>query len=89
MTLEQLHRLRLWHLRHGREQPLEKHIWDMVLTFWLTGWVGTPTALVLHAGWAIALCPAMVFLPGSYVALRRRLHSSQVVRCDWIEALRR
>lgn len=88
MTLEQLHNLRLWHLRHVHEQPLEKHIWDLVLTFWLAGWVGIPTAVALHRGWAIAISAAMLFLPGRYVALRRRLHLTRVLRCDWIRAAR-
>ncbi len=52
MKLEQLHDLRLWHQRHVREQPLEKHVWDIVLTFWLAGWVGVPAAFLIHAGWA-------------------------------------
>jgi hypothetical protein len=88
MTLEQFHDLKLWHQRHVREQPFEKHIWDVVLTLWLAGWVGAPTAFLLHARWAIAVCAAMLLLPGSYVALRRRLHLTRVLRCDWIEALR-
>jgi len=28
------------------------------------------------------------FLPGAYVALRRYLHRSGRLRCDWITALR-
>jgi len=88
MTLDQFQNLRLWHLRHMHEQPLEKHIWDLVLTLWLAGWVGEPTALLTHALWAVALCTVLLFLPGSYVRLRRRLHLSGVLRCDWIRALR-
>lgn len=88
MKLQQFHNLRLWHLRHMREQPLEKHIWDMVLTFWLSGWVGAPTALLVHSRWAIVTCGALLFLPGGYVALRRRLHLAEILRCDWIGALR-
>jgi hypothetical protein len=88
MTLDQFHELKLWHQRHMREQPLEKHVWDMVLTFWLTGWVGAPTALLIHAGWALAICAALLFLPGAYVALRRRLHRAGLMRCDWIATLR-
>jgi hypothetical protein len=88
MTLEQFHDLRLWHLRHMREQPLEKHIWDTVLTFWLVGWVGAPTALITQAIWAVAICASLLFLPGAYVGLRRRLHRTHVLRCDWIGALR-
>jgi hypothetical protein len=88
MNLEQFHELKLWHQRHLREQPFEKHVWDTVLTLWLAGWVGAPAAFLIHAGWALMLCGAMLFLPCLYVALRRRLHTRGVLRCDWIRALR-
>jgi len=87
MTLSQFESLKVWHQRHWRERPVEKHAWDMVLTFWLAGWVGIPSALLIHAGWAEAGCVALVFLPGAYVALRRRLHRARVLRCDWTVAL--
>jgi hypothetical protein len=89
MTLEQFEKLKTWHQRHRREQPVEKHAWDMVLTFWLAGCVGIPSAFLIHAGWAEATCFALLFLPGSYVALRRRLHRAGIVRCDWTVALDR
>ncbi|MEO8525572.1 MAG: hypothetical protein ABI460_12685 [Caldimonas sp.] len=89
MNLDQFSELRQWHLGHLREQPFEKHAWDMVLTLWLAGWVGAPAAFLIHAGWALVLCGALLFLPSAYVALRRALHSRGVLRCDWIRALRR
>ena len=88
MKLDQFHELKQWHLRHLHEQPFEKHVWDSVLTFWLVGWVGVPAAFLIHAGWALVLCAALLFLPGVYVNLRRKLHSRGVLRCDWIRALR-
>ena len=87
MTLAQFESLKAWHQRHWREQPLEKHVWDLVLTLWLAGWVGTPVTLLVHAGWALAVCGALFFLPSSYVAVRRRLHDADLLRCDWIAAL--
>jgi hypothetical protein len=89
MTLGQFEQLKAWHQRHRREQPLEKHAWEMVVTFWLAGWVGFPSAYLIHAGWAEATCVALLFLPGSYVALRRWLHRAGIVRCDWTVALDR
>ena len=86
MTLQQFHSLKDWHHGHGRH-PVEKNIWDTVLTVWLMGWVGAPTAFLLHAGWAEAACLSVMFLPGLYVALRRRLHRARWLRCDWISAL--
>ena len=88
MNLDQFQELKQWHNRHVREQPLEKHVWDIVLTFWLVGWVGAPAAFLIHAGWALVVCGALLFLPGAYVAVRRRLHVSGLLRCDWIRALR-
>ncbi len=89
MTLAEFESLKTWHQRHWREQPLEKHAWDVVLTLWLAGWVGIPTAFVIHAGWAEVACFLLLFLPSVYVAVRRQLHRRRLVRCDWTAALRR
>jgi hypothetical protein len=88
MTLDQLHDLKLWHQRHVDDRPVEKRVWDTVLTLWMMGWVGAPAAFLIHIGWALATCLALIFLPGAYVALRRHLHRKRVLRCDWIAALR-
>ena len=32
MTLQQLHEIKLWHVEHKAEHPLEYHAWDLVLT---------------------------------------------------------
>ncbi len=88
MTLDQLQDLKTWHQRHMRDQPLEKHLFDLVMTLWITGWVGGPITLLVHATWFLPLCAMLVFLPGGYVRLRRRLHRSGMLRCDWINALR-
>ena len=86
MRLQEFHALKIWHRQHGRH-PVEKNIWDAVLTIWLLGWVGAPTAFLIHAGWAEAACLSVLFLPGLYVWLRRRLHRSGMLRCDWLSAL--
>ena len=87
MNLAQFQDLRTWHLRHWREQPLEKHFWDVVLTFWLIGWVGGPVSLVLQQPVALTASFALLFLPNHYVALRRRLHRNRRLRCDWLTML--
>jgi hypothetical protein len=89
MKLAEFEAMKAWHQRHWRDQPVEKHVWDIVLTLWLAGWVGVPSAFVTHARWAEVVCVALLFLPGAYVALRRRLHRSGVLRCDWSAALKR
>ena len=88
MTLQQFHELKVWHQRQGRRHPVEKSLWEAVLTVWLLGWVGAPTAFLLNAGWAEAACASLLFLPGAYVTLRCWLHRRGHLRCDWIGALR-
>ena len=88
MNLHQFQDLRTWHLRHWREQPVEKHLWDGVLTLWLMGWVGGPVALVLQQPLVLVACFALLALPNRYVALRRRLHRAHRLRCDWLATLR-
>lgn len=87
MRLQQLNALKNWHRQHGRH-PVEKNVWDAVLTVWLIGWIGAPTAFLIDSGWAEFGCLSVLFLPSGYVALRRHLHRLHKVRCDWIGALR-
>ena len=87
MTLHQFHELKIWHQRQGRRHPVEHSLWDAVLTAWLLGWIGVPASFLLHSGWAEAASFALLFLPGAYVALRRWLHRTRRLRCDWIVAL--
>jgi len=63
MTLDQLHDLKLWHQRHLRERPVEKQVWDTVLTLWMMGWVGAPVAFLIHFGWALVLAFPLVSCP--------------------------
>lgn len=87
MTLQQFQELKLWHQRQGRRHPVERALWDVVLTVWLLGWIGAPTAIILQLGWAECACVSVLFLPGIYVAVRRRMHAKRWLRCDWIIAL--
>ena len=88
LGLTQFHALKVWHARHGGRQPFEKHVWDVVVTIWVAGWVGLPTALLLHLLWALSACIGAMCLPGLYVQLRRQLHASRWLRCDWMTVLR-
>jgi hypothetical protein len=87
MTLDQFQDLKLWHARHAGDRPLEGHVWNAVLTLWLVGWVGTPAAWLLQQDLLAAAGLVLLFLPGIYVATRRRLHRRHLLRCDWITAL--
>ena len=88
MTLQQFHALKIWHSRQGRRHPVERAVWDAVLTLWMLGWAGWPAAYLLHLEWAAIACFGALFVPGAYVALRRRLHGRRVLRCDWMGVLR-
>ncbi len=88
MTLDQFQDLRVWHLRHRHDHPLEGCVWTSVLTLWMIGWVGTPAAWLLHWNATAMISAAFVFLPGSYVWARSRLHRRGRLRCDWLVALR-
>lgn len=88
MTLHQYHELEVWHARQGHRHPVERALWETVLTLWLMGWVGGPAAFLLDRTWAEFACLSALFLPGLYVALRRELHRTRRLRCDWMVALR-
>jgi len=87
MRLDQLHAVRLWHVAHRRERPLEYHAWDGVLTAWVLGWMGEPAALLLWWPGVALGCVLLFLAPTLYVALRRWLHRSGRLRCDWLESL--
>ena len=86
MKLAEFEAMKAWHQRHWREQPVEKHVWDIVLTLWLVGWVGFPVGVpdpraLGRGGLRRAAVPAR--------RLRRaapRLHRGGVLRCDWSAA---
>lgn len=89
MTLDQFHDLKTWHTRHAGDRPLEGHVWNVVLTLWLAGWVGPPAAWLIGADLEAVCALALLPLPAIYVWLRRRLHRSGRLRCDWLGALGR
>lgn len=89
MTLDQLHAVKQWHVSHRPLRPVEYHVWDAVLTLWVVGWMGLPASLILRLPLAIGACVLLFFVPGGYVALRRWLHRSARLRCDWLTSLRR
>ncbi len=87
MTLHQMTVLKRWHVEHRAEHPVEYHVWDMMLTAWVMGWVGMPAALILWVPQGVAACVVLFAAPTLYVWLRERLHRRRRVRCDWLDAL--
>ncbi|MFM2121414.1 MAG: hypothetical protein RL722_2882 [Pseudomonadota bacterium] len=88
MTLSQLSDFKRWHVGHRQDHAIEFALCDLVLGAWVAGWTSLPAFIVIdHAGWLPASM-AMVLTPEFYIGLRRRLHLRQVLRCDWLEAVR-
>ncbi len=83
MTLEDLQRIKKWHVAHRCDHPVEYHMWDMVLTLWVMGWVGWLPAFAFDALWSFPLCAFAMGAPGLYVAWRLKAHREGRLRCDW------
>ena len=86
MTLDELQRIKQWHVDHRSDHPVEYHLWDAMLTLWLMGWVGWLPAFAFEAMWAAPLCMTAMFAPTLYVAWRSKAHRARRLRCDWIAA---
>lgn len=84
MTLDELQRIKQWHLAHQRDHPVEYHAWDAMLTVWLVGWVGWIPVLAFDAFWAVPLLALAMAAPSLYVAWRMKAHRSRRLRCDWL-----
>ena len=88
MTLHQLTAVKQWHLTHPLGHVVEQRVWDGLLAVWVAGWTGLPATWLMQSIAVMALCGALVLLPGRYVALRARLHRRGTLRCDWLGSAR-
>jgi hypothetical protein len=86
MRLSQLEQLHRWHL--GHHQPVEQALFTLVATCWVMGWVTLPLAVLMIGVLGALASGAMVATPAAYVLMRRRLHQSGRLRCDWLAAVR-
>jgi len=87
VTLAQFQRIKQWRETRHASNPLERRMWEAVMTLWMTGWVGWIPAFGAEAYWAFPLCLLGIFSPRLYVYLRVRAHASQRLRCDWLHLL--
>ena len=85
ITLTQMQRVKNWHAAQRGARPVEKEVWEAVLTIWLMGWIGWLPAFAFDAQWAYPLCVLGMFAPGLYVYCRARAHERRYVRCDWLD----
>ncbi len=86
MTLQQMSRVKRWHLTHREGHRIELVVWDLLLTCWVIGLVGLPASAMLGSGFGLAMSVLAVASPTLYVALRTRLHRKHRLRCDWFAA---
>lgn len=86
MTLQQLATVKRWHQTHRRAGAVEYQLWDAMLTCWVMGWLGLPVALLLDSEASLLASVTLPWVPGAYVALRRRLHRQGLLRCDWLHS---
>lgn len=83
MTLDDLHRIKKWHVAHRRTNPVECQIWDTMLTLWVVGWVGWLPVCACDVIWGLPLCFLAMAAPSLYVTWRLRAHRAKRLRCDW------
>ena len=84
MTLDELQRIKQWHVRHNRDHPVESQLWDVMLTLWLVGRVGWIPAFAFDALWAAPLCVVAMSAPTLYATWRLKAHRARRLRCDWV-----
>lgn len=84
VTLDELQRIKKWHVAHRADHPVEYQLWDMMLTLWVVGWVGWLPAFVFEYLWTLPLCAAAMAAPSLYASWRLRAHRQQRLRCDWL-----
>ena len=84
MTLDELQRIKQWHIRHRRDHPVEGQLWDVMLTLWLMGWIGWIPAFAFDALWVVPFCAVAMSAPTLYVTWRLKAHQAKRLRCDWV-----
>lgn len=82
--LDELQRVRLWHVAHKRQRPVECMLFDAVLALWLVGCVGWLPALILGQVWLLPMCLLAIATPQLYLRWRARAHVTRRLRCDWL-----
>lgn len=86
MTVDQLSCIKRWQVGHRHGHPMEYQAWDLALTAWVMGLMGLPVAAVLESLWVGMAALGLASLPSIYVAVRRNLHRTRRLRCDWLDA---
>lgn len=88
ISLTELKRIKNWHAAQHGAHPLERQVWEAVMTVWVMAWIAWLPAYAFDDAWAYPLCLLGVFAPAIYVQLRARAHARGRLRCDWLDLLR-
>lgn len=88
ISLAELQRIKNWHAAQNGAQPVERQIWEAVMTAWVMAWIAWLPAYTFEAPWAYPLCLLGIAVPQIYVQLRAHAHASGRLRCDWLHLLR-
>lgn len=83
MPLDELQRIKQWHVGHRHDHPFEGQLWDVMLTLWVMGWVGLLPTYAFQQLWAVPVCVLSIAAPGLYAGWRHRAHRARKLRCDW------
>ena len=84
MKLDELHRIKQWHLAHRHTHPVETRLWDMMLMLWVAGWIGWLPVFEFGALWTVPVCLLAICAPDLYTGWRARAHRLHRLRCDWL-----
>ncbi|WIT11753.1 hypothetical protein PFX98_23180 [Paucibacter sediminis] len=87
MKLKQLGQVKRWMIGHAHQHPVELAVWNLVLTCWVMGWMGMPSAMLIEEWAALPACLTATLVPSLYASARLRLHRHGRLRCDWLTAL--
>lgn len=87
VTLAQFKRIKLWRESHHASHPIERQLWETILTLWMMGWVGWIPAFGCGAAWVYPLCLLGILSPRIYVYWRAKAHQAGLLRCEWLHLL--
>ena len=61
MSINELQRIKQWHVAHRHDHPLEYHLWDLMLIGWVMGLIGLLPVTVLSLGLFLFVINALMF----------------------------
>jgi hypothetical protein len=89
MTLQQLNHFKRWHICHREGRAVEFTLCDLVLGAWVFGWMLLLPLLALDQEVLLPASLLLILMPEIYCGLRRLMHQRGLLRCDWLDAIRR